>query len=83
MFGSLLKLRTYELTNLRTYLLERDDPAGGKDKLPTESPDNYATVTAKFDEYLQKRDSQLMREKFWLHLEREPPQTFDSWVVTV
>jgi len=39
---------------------------------------------AKFDEYFQKRDPQLMlREKFWVHLKREPTQTFDSWVVTV
>ena len=67
-----------------TYLPERDDPAGGEDKLPAENPDNYATVMAKFDEYFQKRDPQLMlREKFWLHLKREPTQTFDSWVVTV
>ena len=67
-----------------TYLPERDDPAGGKDKLPAENSENYATVTAKFDEYFQKRDPQLMlREKFWIHLKREPTQTFDSWVVTV
>jgi len=46
------------------YLLERDDPAEGKDKLPAENPDNYTTVIAKFDEYFQKRDSQLVREKF-------------------
>ena len=25
----------------------------------------------------------MLREKFWLHLKREPTQTFDSWVVTV
>lgn len=67
-----------------TYLPERDDPAGGEEKLPAEDSDNYATVVAKFDEYFQKRDPQLMlREKFWLHLKREPTQTFDSWVVTV
>lgn len=66
------------------YLLERDDPAGGEAKLPTENPDNYATVLAKFEAYFQKRDPQLMlQEKFWLHLRREPAQTFDSWVVTV
>ncbi|CAH3159023.1 unnamed protein product [Porites lobata] len=67
-----------------TYLPERDDPAGGEEKLPAEDSDNYATVVAKFGEYFQKRDPQLMlREKFWLHLKREPTQTFDSWVVTV
>ena len=66
------------------YLPERDDPAGEKDKLPAENPDNYATAITKFDEFFQKRDPQLMlREKFWLHLKREPTQTFDSWVVTV
>ena len=66
------------------YLPERDDPAGGEDKLPAENPDDYATVLAKFDEYFHKRDPQLMlREKFWLHLTRDSTQTFDSWVVTV
>ena len=29
-----------------SYLPERDDPAGGEDKLPAENPDNYATVMA-------------------------------------
>ena len=39
---------------------------------------------AKFDEYFQKRDPQLMlREKFWVHLIREPTQALVSWVVTV
>lgn len=42
-------------------------------KIPAENPDNYATVMAKFDEYFQKRDPQLMLgEKFWVHLKREP-----------
>ena len=67
-----------------TYLPERDNPAGGEEKLPAEDSDNYATVVARFHEYFQKWDPQLMlREKFWLHLKREPTQTFDSWVVTV
>ena len=67
-----------------TYLPERDDPAGGEGKLPAENSDNYATITAKFDEYFQKQDPQLMlREKFWIHLKREPTQTFDSRVMTV
>ena len=67
-----------------TYLPERDDPAGGEERLPAESCDNYATVLAKFDQYFQKRDPQLMlREKFWLHLKREPTQSLDSWIVTV
>ena len=66
------------------FLPERDDPAGGEDKLPAQNPDNYATVMAKFDEYFQKRDPQFMlREKFWIHLKREPTQTLDSWIVTV
>ncbi|PFX25529.1 Transposon Tf2-9 polyprotein [Stylophora pistillata] len=66
------------------YLPERDDPAGGEDKLPAENPDDYATVLAKLDDYFHKRDPQLMlREKFWLHLTRDSTQTFDSWVVTV
>ena len=67
------------------YLPGRDDPAGGEAKLPAENPDNYATVLAKFEAYFQKRrDPQLMlREKVWLHLRREPAQTFDSWLVTV
>ena len=66
------------------FLPERDDPAGGEDKLPAENPDNYATIMAKFDEYFKKRDPQLMlREKFWIHLKREPTQTLDSWIVTV
>ena len=66
------------------YLPERDDPAGGEAKLVAENPDKYATVLAKFEAYFQKRDPQLMlRKKFWLHLRREPAQTFDSWVVTV
>jgi len=66
------------------FLPEHDDPAGGEDKLPAENPVNYATVMAKFDEYFQKQDPQLMlREKFWIHLKRESTQTLDSWVVTV
>lgn len=36
------------------FLPERYDPAGGEDKLPAENLGNYATVMAKFDEYLQK-----------------------------
>lgn len=67
-----------------TYLPECDNPAGGEEKLPAEDSNNYATVVAKFDEYFQKGDPQLMlREKFWLHLKREPTQAFDSWVMTV
>ena len=33
------------------FLPKHDDPAGGEDKLPAETPDNYVTVMAKFDEY--------------------------------
>ena len=66
------------------FLPERDDPAGGEDKLPAENSDNYATVMAKFDEYFQKRDPQIiLREKFWIQLKQEPTQTLDLWVVTV
>ena len=66
------------------YLPERDDPVGGKAKLPAENLDNYTNVLAKFVAYFQNRDPELMlREKFWLHLRREPAQTFDSWVVTI
>ena len=53
-------------------------------KLQAENPANYATVLAKFLAYFHKWDPQLMlREKFWLHLRREPAQTFNSWVVTI
>ena len=65
------------------FLAERDNPDGG-DKLPAESPDNLHTVTEKFNEFFTKRDPQLMlREKFWFQLQREPSQSFDSWVTTV
>ena len=75
MFGNLLKF---------PFLPKRDDPAGGEGKLAAENPDNYATVSAKFDEYFQKRDPQLIRrEKFCVHLKRERTQTLDSWIVTV
>lgn len=50
-FGNLLKF---------TFLPQRVDPAGREDKLLAENPDNYATVMAKFNEYFQKRDPQLM-----------------------
>ena len=33
------------------FLPKHDDPAGGEDKLPAETPDNYVTVMANFDEY--------------------------------
>lgn len=66
------------------YIPERDDPAGGEDKLLAENPDDYATVIAKSNEYFHKQDPQLvLRGKFWLHLARNSTQTFDSWVVTV
>ena len=39
------------------YLPERDDPAGGKNKLPAENPDNYATLMVKFDVIYQTRES--------------------------
>ena len=56
----------------------------GEDPLPGEDRNDYATVVGKFDAYFTKRDPQLMlRERFWLHLKREPGQSFDSWVNTV
>ena len=56
----------------------------GGDPIPGEDRNNYDTVVGKFDAYFTKRDPQLMlREKFWLHLKREPGQSFDSWVNTV
>ena len=67
-----------------TYLPERPDPADGEAPLPAESPGKYNTVIRKFDEYFMKKDSHLvLRERFWLHLKREPAQSFDSWVVTI
>ena len=33
------------------FLAKHDDPAGGEDKLPAKTSDNYVTVMAKFDEY--------------------------------
>ena len=62
-----------------TYLPERPDPVGGEAPLPAENPDKYDTVIRKFDKYFTKQDPRLMlREKFWLHLKREPAQSFDS-----
>ncbi|EDO29904.1 predicted protein, partial [Nematostella vectensis] len=62
---------------------DQPNPDGG-DPIPGENPDNYKTVIEKFDQYFTKRDPQLMlREKFWLQPQREPNQSFDSWVVTV
>ena len=58
-----------------TYLPERPGPAGREAPLPAENPDKYDTVIRKCDKYFMKRDPQLMlREKFWLHLKREPAQ---------
>ena len=75
MFGGLHKFH---------HLPERPDPVGGEAPLPAENPDKYDTVIRKFDEYFTKRDPQLMlRAKFWLHLKREPAQSFDSWVMTI
>ena len=65
------------------YLPERDNP-DGREKLPAENPEHYKTVIEKFDAFFMKRDPQLMlREQFWYHLQRDPEQSFDSWVVTV
>ena len=63
-----------------TFLGERPDPADPAQTLPAESKSDYDTVLAKFDQYFHQRDPQLMlREQFWLHLQREPGQNFESW----
>lgn len=49
-------------------------------EIPAEDKDNFDCVIKKYDEYFTKRDPQLMlREKFWIHLKREPGQSFDAW----
>ena len=65
-----------------TYLPERADPDGEDgDRLPAENRDNFDTVVNKFAEFFHKRDPQLMlREQFWLHLNRQPDQNFDAWL---
>ena len=63
------------------YLPEGPDPDDENRRLSAVSKDDYATVIRKFDEFFNWRDLQLMlREQCWLHLQREPSQTFDSWV---
>ena len=53
-------------------------------RIPGEDRNNYATVIGKFDAYFTKRDPQsVLREKFWLHLKRDPEQSFHSLVNTV
>ena len=65
------------------FLPERENPAGGEN-LPAENSEDYATVVGKFDLFFTKRDPQLMlREQFWYQLQRDPTQSFDSWVVNV
>lgn len=60
------------------YLFERPDTAGGHEPLSVD------TVIRKFDEYLTKRNPQLMvRKKFWLHLKHDPTLSFDSWVMKI
>lgn len=62
------------------FLGERPNPDDAANPLPAENRSNYATVLGKFDQYFQQRDPQLMlREQFWLHLQREPGQSFESW----
>ena len=65
-----------------TFLPERADPNGEEiDRLPAESRDDYNCVVNKFAEFFHKRDPQLMlREQFWLHLNRQPDQNFDAWL---
>ena len=49
-------------------------------EIAAEDKDNFDCVVQKYDEYFTKRDPQLMlRERFWMHLKREPGQSFDSW----
>ena len=64
------------------FLPRRPNPDGG-DELGAENKNDYATVIDKFDAYFTRRDPQLLREKFWLHLKREPGQSFDAWVNVV
>ena len=67
------------------HLPERDNPDGGEN-LPAENPEQYKTVIRKSDAFFMKRDLQLMymlREQFWYHWQRDPTQSFHSWVVTV
>ena len=69
------------------FLAARADPNGegaNPPQLPAEDEDDYDTVIGKYDLYFTKRDPQLMlRERFWLHLKREPGQSFDAWVNAV
>ena len=52
--------------------------------LATEDDKDYATVIRKYTEYFGKRDPQMMlREQFWMHLKRDPSQTFENWLLTV
>ena len=64
-----------------TILPARHNPIQGQPALPMENPNHYETVLEKYADYFGRRDSQLMlREKFWIHLKREPSQTLESWV---
>ena len=58
------------------FLPERDDPAGGEEKLPAENPDNYATVMAKFDSTFKNETLNLCCERnfgFTLNESRHKP----------
>ncbi|KAL8610743.1 hypothetical protein ACOMHN_016726 [Nucella lapillus] len=62
------------------FLGERPNPEDHDHPLPAEDKSKYITVVAKFDKHFHQRDPQLMlREQFWLHLQREPGQNFESW----
>ncbi|XP_014668933.1 PREDICTED: uncharacterized protein K02A2.6-like [Priapulus caudatus] len=49
-----------------------------------ESRKSHDDVIRKYDEHFTKRDPQLMlRERYWLHLKREPGHFLDAWFNTV
>jgi hypothetical protein len=56
----------------------------GENAVPEEDKKDYATVVRKFDEYCNKRDAQLMlREEYWLHMQRKEGQAFEQYLTQV
>ena len=67
-----------------TFLPARPNPIQGQPALPMEDPNHHETVLEKYADYFGRRDPQLMlREKFWFHLNREPSQTLEFWVLAI
>ena len=67
-----------------TFLPQAPNPIQGQPPRQAEDPNHYDTVLKKYADYFGKRDPQLMlREKFWYHLNREPSQTLESWVLAI